>query len=204
MKWLVLGLLLFLCVWLVQRRRSRLLQLIGSDEFAYWIRCLITVKEDGGALTIRDQKSGAMVRLGRARSDSDSSCELFLDIPRTSWSETMRDAIVEFLEGKRLSFLEPDDRMDVLLRVPFRIPNIWDEGAGLAASRTTQELLVAVGVPREARFDVRTSGPNSVRLLQRKAPSWIEGDSLVLKSVAKKVSKDGSDENRTKWGSGEP
>ena len=187
MKWVVLTVSLLLGAWLVQRLRLHLIGFVGRDEFGYWVHCLITVKENGGNLTILEPKTGAMVRIERSAGESEDSCELFLDIPRTSWSEKMLETIVQFFETKDLPHFEPVDRRNVISRVRFRIDDIWDDASGASVARAAQDLFDFVGIPRKARYRLQTGGVNSLRLYERKAPAWLEGDSSVLRAVAKKV-----------------
>ena len=189
MGWGALVVSLLLGAWLVQRLRSHLVGFVSRQEFGYWIHCLITVKENGGTLTIVEPKSRAMVRIERSAGDSESNCELFMDIPRTSWSETMLETIVEFFETRNLPHSEPMDRSNVILRVRFRIDDIWDDASGASVARTAQDLFDFVGISRKARYRLQTAGVNSLRLYERKAPAWLEGNSGVLRAIAKKVSR---------------
>ncbi len=188
MRLVAFVLLLLGAGWLFQRVRRYLIGFVSAEDFSYWVHCLITVKENGGTVTIRHPESRAMIRIERAEGGSEDRCRLFLDIPRTSWSEQMRGVISEFFEGRNLSYCEPADRKNVILRVQFSVDSIWNEASGAVVASTVRDLFSVIGVARDARFRLQTSGANSPRLFEKKAPDWIGGDSAVLRWYARKFS----------------
>lgn len=160
---------------------------VDRGGFDHWVLSLMRVQKDGGTLTIAAVGSRAMLRFERSADDSENSCVLYLDVPRTSWSERKIETISAFLSAKGIDWSEPLDRKNVILRVRTRVPDIWNENAGVDASRLAREIFDAAGVPSTARFKISSQGENSMRLLARKAPEWREGESAVLRFVARQA-----------------
>ncbi len=189
MSWQLLASLAVVGVAAIYLLRKALAVHDTPEGFEHWVRCLATVKKDGGTLTISSDTQPAMLRFERAEGEPDESCTLFLDVPRTTWAEQHVGAIAEFLEGRGIDWWEPPERPNVILRTRLVVPDIWDEGAGAAGARLAQQIFETVGVARNTRFKISTRGENSNRLLARKAPEWKYNRSAVLRFAAKQAVK---------------
>jgi hypothetical protein len=186
--WLVFGVsgLALLVVTMVALRRSLAIH-VAREDFESGVHALMKMKKDGGTMTLAQVgQQGVLVRFERSNGLEDQ-CDLFIDVPRTRWSERNLAKLREMFEQSGLEHFQPPDRPNVLMRTQLRCSDIWDEASGAAGARIAQHIFDACGVDRGARFKVSTTGENSARVWRGLATQWKDGSNTIGRSVGTKL-----------------
>lgn len=159
---------------------------IKMYEFEHWIHSFAKVKKEGGTMTFRHSGSPSFIRFRRG-AGRERCCEILVDVPRTSWSESKSGTLHDRLERMGIDAREPPEDLGVLLRVTLDISDIWDEASGAQGARISQELFAALGVGAEARFDVSMKGENSLKPWGPTIQRWQEEGNPVLRRIGRRI-----------------
>ena len=159
---------------------------ISMYEFEHWVHSFAKIKKEGGTMTFRHSGSPSFIRFRRG-AGCERRCQVLVDVPRTSWSESKLGTLHERLERMGIDAKEPAEDLGVLLRVTLEIPDTWDEASGAAGARISQELFAALGIGGEARFDVSMKGENSLRPWGPTIQRWQEEGNPVLRRIGRKI-----------------
>ena len=186
MTWLYVILFTSLALLLVRTFVRGAGERIDWFAFEHWVHAFLKVKQDGASMTFSDCASRVFLRFHR-RCGSDRRCELVIDIPRARWSETKADIITTTLVQMGIEAKEPSDAPSALVRIELEVPNIWDDASGSAGARVARELFRALGLGREARFNVKMTGRNSTRTWGATAQRWQEEGNPLLRYTGKEL-----------------
>ena len=143
----------------------------SDGDFERWIHSLVQVKVDGGALDFYHVGSPFLMRV-RRMGGSCGACEVWVDLPRTGWSESRRDVIDDLLRDDEIGAFEPGDSPGVLLRVRTSCSDLDSPASIASAARAARAIARAFGVGRDAKYRMKMTGANSSRVWSAQARSW--------------------------------
>lgn len=139
---------------------------IGQEKFPDLIRNFMLARNDGASCTFRYAgKPAALVRCTRI-SGNDEQCDLLIDIPRTSLSESRSMELRDSFIWWGLTPTAPEDDAGVLFRFRCHVPNIWEPSSGATAAGITRKVFEVLGVGNDARFNFSMAGPTSMRIIK--------------------------------------
>jgi hypothetical protein len=119
-------------------------------------RCAFYLISDPNAVMHFTRKSG-----------TDTSCDLIVDVMRTSLTENKARELSKSFDWWKLTPLVPEDEPNVLLRVELNVPDFWDGAAGSVPAGIARKVFEVLGFGRTTRLGCSISGPVSRRMFKR-------------------------------------
>ena len=163
LSWLGLAVVVLAIAYLLTSLFWRPERNIPRSMLGHWFRSLIRLYESDSLVCVSHRGSGIRFTLLR-RSGSGSRCWVILSCPRSQWMAFNLDPVREAIAGEPrvLALPETSDWEDGRLDVQVSIPNIWSHDAADDAVRVAEYMLDALGVGRDARFDLEFMGEQSM------------------------------------------
>lgn len=136
---------------------------IDRSMLGHWFRSLIRLYESDSLVRVSHRGSGLRLTL-RRRAGDGSQCWVVLSCPRAQWMTSplgpVREAIAA--EPRVLILPEPSGGDSDRLDVQVSIPDIWSRESADVAVRIADRVLDALGIGKDARFDLEFVGEESM------------------------------------------
>ena len=136
---------------------------IDRSMLGHWFRSLIRLYESDSVVRVRHRGSALDFTLLR-RAGNESQCWVVLSCPCSQWMAAPLGPVREVIASEPRVLLLRDlsgrdnDRLDVQVA----IPNIWSKDAAAAVVQVAEQVLDALGIDRDARFDLEFTGEESM------------------------------------------
>ena len=148
--WMLLG-------WQPLGRRQR------REDFEHFVKSLLIMMENGGALHIEERGSEVEFELVREQGGDDDAVVL-LRVPRAEWSDEKAQQVFRVFDSNDFDTrLVENSTSKVSVEVRVLVDNIWEEWSGAKCARAAHLLLDALSVPKNARFNLSLVGQPSKR-----------------------------------------
>lgn len=172
---LFIGLILFLA-----RGRHRE---VDRSQFQHAIKGFVQMKKDGGRLTLEHPRTRLRVNLVR-QNEVGQGCEVLVQLQEPKWLQ-WRDRLLSELDR---NLFEPrigssEEPSELELTVP--IPDVRAAEAGARAARALLLIFEVGGIGKDDRFQITSTGENSIRVWRPAAERWAEGGNPLLKGVGR-------------------
>jgi len=136
---------------------------VDRGRFGHWFRSLIRLYESDSLVRVSQRGSGIRFTLQR-RTGEGGQCWVVLSCPRAAWMRNPLALVRASIADEPGALILPDmsgkheDRLDVQVQVL----DIWAHEAADVAERIAQRVLDALGVSKDARFDLEFMGEHSI------------------------------------------
>ena len=138
-------------------------QNIDRSMLGHWFRSLIRLYESDSLVRVNHRGSALHLTLHR-RAGNESQCWVVLSCPPSQWMAARLGPVQEAIASEPRARLLPDPkgRDDGRLDVQVSIPDIWSKEAADVTVRIAERLLDALGIGKDARFDLEFMGEESI------------------------------------------
>ena len=139
----------------------------GIEALPSFLRSLYAAMENDSILRVRNRGSEVEFSFVRIAGENEEAT-VELRIPRADWSVNNADKIFQSFLTHGFQFRREDISTDLLASVTLEIPNIWDSASGATGAHAARILIQTIGLGDDTRFDVRSIGETSRRILTAK------------------------------------
>ena len=177
LTWLGLALAILAIAYLLTSLFWRPERNIDRSMLGHWFRSLIRLYESDSLVRVNHRGSALHFTLLR-RAGNESQCWVVLSCPGSQRMADLQGPVREAIASEPRVLLLPDTsgREDDRLDVQVSIPDIWSKDAADVAIRIAERVLDALGIGKDARFDLEFMGEQSIERALEARRRQLEGE----------------------------